>query len=138
MWRTAFYTVAGATLFLAAGCEGGISQIAWPGLRSPAEVEHENLTADKMRSRYQTEKDPAAIRWLLAHRVQQGMNVGQVSQILGEDGQRRYDDVALKERNVAFRVTDETYQWGPDNKGQVYVLFFRDGRLVNFNPRDYE
>lgn len=126
--------VVAAGLLASAGC---LQSLKIPGIPDPAAAEAEAQKAREQRRLYQSEKDPRAIRWLLGHRLKQGMQRGLVNRILGEDGERRYNDAALKERNDGSRLSDETYQWGPDAEGNSYVLFFRNDRLVNFNPKDY-
>jgi len=127
-----------AGLALCTGCESGLKNVKLPGIPTAEELEAETDKAEQERQRYRTEHDPQAIRWLLANRVRQGMTLEQVNRILGEDGQRLYNDAHLKNRTTGTRLTDVTYQWGPDSDGQVYVLFFRNDRLLNFNPGDYE
>lgn len=95
-----------------------------------------NDTADEMRDRVQRDRDPDAIKWLLRHRVRPGMSLGDVKQILGEDGERIFDDARYKNRGT-FRQTDRTYKWGPFSDSSTIVLIFRDGKLFNFDP-DFE
>ncbi len=94
--------------------------------------------ADQYRLRFQTERDPAAIRWLLAHRIQTGMSVSAVNDILGEPGTRVFADRPFKTAGGHFRSDDVIYKWGPDRDGNAYYLGFRNGILVNFDPRSFD
>jgi hypothetical protein len=89
------------------------------------------------RDRYLTTKDPAALRWLLEHRIHSGMSVADVNLVLGEDGERQYNDQWIKTKGGYYRTGDEVYHWGPDNEGRGLYLVFRDEQLVNFDPEDY-
>jgi hypothetical protein len=94
--------------------------------------------ADEMRMEYQESGSPAAIRWLLAHSVKQGMEPAEVGEALGDTGRRVEDDGWIKNDGGRFQVGDQAYKWGPDNDGNSYFLVFRDHKLVNFNPREFE
>lgn len=139
-FRRMFTNLAGpvtvTVLLLAAGCEGGPGGLFadWqpPGAASSLDQQHISY-----RERYQTERDPDALRWLLAHRIQQGMTVGDVNEALGQEGEREFDDLHLKTKGGSYRASDVAYRWGPDSRGRSVYLFFRDGRLVNFRPGEY-
>ncbi len=62
---------------------------------------------------------------------------GEISQILGEDGERVHDDARFKRNGGHYRENDAIWKWGPDNKGQSLFLAFRDGKLVNFDPDQF-
>ena len=101
----------------------------------PDMVDH---PAIEMRTEYQQTGSPEAIRGLLARCVEQGMSPGEVSEILGEPGQRVYDDGWITNDGGVYQVGDEAYKWGPDGRGTSYFLVFRDRRLVNFDPAQFE
>ena len=90
----------------------------------------------EQRQKFLTKRDPDAFLWLLAHRVHNEMTVQQVAHVLGEAGERRDDDRAYKTNGGFYQTTDVAYQWGPDSKGHTVVLFFRDGKLVHFDPAE--
>jgi len=120
------------------GCEGGLHQaMRLPGIPSAADLREQTRTAAEHRRRFKETGDPKSIRWLLAHRVQEGMSVEEVDRVLGVDGKRRYEDASFKAHNRGVRATDATYEWGPDSKGSPYLLFFRNDRLINHRPERY-
>ena len=123
---------------LLCGCEGGLHQmLTIPGFPSASQLQAQSLEEDKMRREFQETRNPAAIRWLLANRVKQGMSVGEVNGVLGCDGKRRYEDAQFKSRNIGVLASDETYAWGPDHDGSPYMLFFRNDHLVNYDPAQF-
>jgi hypothetical protein len=89
------------------------------------------------RSRFQLERAQDAARWLLANRVKQGMSPADVAEIFGEQGERVYEDEWLKSGAGQYQVGDETYKWGPDDRGTSYYLMFRGGRLANFDADQF-
>lgn len=87
--------------------------------------------------RFQVDRDPESLNWLLAHTVQSGMSVAAVEAALGETGQR-YDDARELRSNAGhYQETDVAFQWGPDTGGRSIILFFREGKLVNFEPEEF-
>jgi hypothetical protein len=78
------------------------------------------------------------MRWLLAHRVKGGMSYAAVCHVLGEDGERETKDRWLKTGGVNIRIDDEVYAFGPDSEGRNLYLFFRDDRLINFDPDEFK
>lgn len=92
--------------------------------------------AEKYRTRYQTERDPDAMRWLLRHEVAAGMTLEEVNEAIGEEGAREYNDRHIKTSAGRFRQTDEVYRWGPDANGRSIYLVFRDDQLVWFDRND--
>jgi len=91
----------------------------------------------KQQKRYQIDRDPKAMRWLLAHEISTGMSVNGVNEIFGQMGDRQYDDSRYKSSSRSFRRTDEVFRWGPDSDGSSVFLVFRDDHLVNFDPEEY-
>jgi hypothetical protein len=94
-------------------------------------------TADSERRRYQEDRDPKALKWLLVHCVHRQMAVKDINGVLGEDATRVHDDTWVKKGN-GFREDDTVYRWGPDKNGREIYLVFREGKLINFDPKDYE
>jgi hypothetical protein len=117
---------------LAAGCE--MPDLA-RGSRERALAEASEAT--EHREKFIAQGDPQSVRWLLANRVGSGMTRGEVNDILGQHGERVFEDNWLKSGTSGVRETDEAYRWGPDSEGQTYYLFFRDDRLVNHDPAVY-
>jgi hypothetical protein len=94
-------------------------------------------TPDSERRRYQVDRDPAAMRWLLAHCVHRAMTVKEINDALGEDSVRVHDDTWVKRGN-GYREDDTVYRWGPDKNGRNVYLVFREGKLINFDPKEFE
>ena len=91
----------------------------------------------EQRQKFMNERDPDAFRWLLSHRIHTEMTPEQVAHVLGESGERRFDDREYKTNGGFYQMTDVGYQWGPDRKGHTVVLFFRDGKLINYDPAEF-
>ena len=91
----------------------------------------------EQRQKFMNERDPDAFRWLLSHRIHTEMTPEQVAHVLGESGERRFDDREYKTNGGFYQTTDVGYQWGPDRKGHTVVLFFRDGKLINYDPAEF-
>ena len=92
----------------------------------------------KYREAFLVDKDPEAMRWLMANRLHSGMTVAQVGLAFGEDGEREYNDRWIKTKGGQYRTGDKAYRWGPDNLGNSMYLVFRENQLVNYDPREYE
>ncbi len=92
---------------------------------------------EERREAFLRDGDAKAIRWLLAHRVEEGMKLEEVNRILGQDGEREYSDRFVKSGPANFHLDDETYRWGPDDRGRSYYLIFREGQLCNYDPSLY-
>lgn len=122
------------TLFLTTmGCE---SLTESKSLFTSAENDHE-AQAEEHRMRFLKDRNSADLNWLLANAVKSGMSRGEISQVLGEDGQRVRDDARFKRNGGHYRENDTIWKWGPDNKGQSIFLAFRDNKLVNFDPDEF-
>lgn len=89
------------------------------------------------RTQWQTRRDKGAIRWLLASQIHNGLTPDEVSLRLGEVGTREHNTKEFKREGDGFRVDDEFYRFGPDRDGEVYYLGFRDGKLVNFDAKNF-
>lgn len=85
------------------------------------------------RTQWQTRRDRAAIRWLLATQIHNGLTPEEVNERLGDTGEREINAQEFKREGDGFRVDDEFYRYGPDRDGQVYYLGFREGKLTNFD-----
>lgn len=118
------------------GCVN-LREIKLPGIPTASELNAQFELEEKYRRDYQVERSPEAIRWLKAHRVKPGMNLQQVNEVFGEDGKRVYEDARYKSKSH-YRSGDETYKWGPDSEGNSHLLVFRNGRLVNYDPQEFE
>ena len=93
---------------------------------------------EEHRRNFQSTRDPADLRWLLANRISSGMSVSEVGRIVGEEGRRVYDDNWIKKGGGYYQSGDEAWKWEQDRNGQSLILVFRESRLVNFDPSDYE
>jgi hypothetical protein len=122
-----------ATGCLLAGCESfDTSDEWWAAITErdrPVDPREETY-----RRRFQVDGDPEAMQWLLANRVQNGMSVNDINQVLGDEGEREFNDQFLKSNGGTYRASDVIYRWGPDKTGRSVYLGFRDGHLANFNP----
>ena len=118
------------------GCEGGPGSI-FTGLQAPQGKVDSDSSIATYRQRYLTDRDPEALGWLLGNAIQQGMTVGDVSDVLGQEGEREFDDRRLKTGGHHYRATDVAYRWGPDSNGRAVYLFFRDDKLLNFDPEQF-
>jgi len=121
---------------MAIGCQA-LHEAGVPGIL-PVVNEDDRLEEQSYREKFLREKDPEALRWLLENRIHSGMTVGDVDQIIGENGEREYKDRWIKSDGEGnYRASDRVYRWGPDNLGRSIYLVFRDGQLVNFDPHAY-
>jgi hypothetical protein len=93
---------------------------------------------EEHRREYVNTHSSKSIRWLLNHCVKQGMSYDQVSRILGEEGEREPNDRWLKTSGANIRIDDQVYKFGPDSEGHMLYLFFRDDRLINFDPSEFK
>lgn len=121
---------------LLAGCESpngmrGLdsSRNFWSGGGSSRQEDE-----SRYRKEYQTTRSRKALRWLLANRLEAGMPFEDVSHVIGEKGALEENSGWLKSKRGTYRVDDKAYRYGPDDRGEVIYLFFRDGKLVNYDP----
>ncbi|MCA8987485.1 MAG: hypothetical protein KDA78_07585 [Planctomycetaceae bacterium] len=89
--------------------------------------------AEQHRQRFQETRHPDEIRWLLRNHVHNGMSRAEVDGVLGEDGNREFNDTKFLDEGGLYRSDDIAYRWGPDRDGNVYILVFRDDHLINFD-----
>jgi hypothetical protein len=137
--RCGFFACICLAVALAVGCEAALREMKLPGgPPTTGELQAESRMADRQRERYRETQDATALRWLLAKRIRSGMTLAEVNRELGQDGSRRYEDSRFKARNIGVQRTDETWEWGPDKHGATYLLFFRNDRLVNYEPSQYD
>ncbi len=118
------------------GCET-LQKAGVPGLEQyvkedPAVIEEER----EQREKFSLHQDHKALYWLLANRVGNGMQLHEVEEILGAPGELTTEARQLKSDGL-HQTNDPAYKWGPDSKGYSVILFFRDGHVSNFNPKDY-
>ena len=131
--RTIISPLALWILFLLPGCAEDGRQLFQTGPAVATEAE----TAAH-RSRFQQDRAEDDAHWLLANRVRQGMTPGDVAELFGEAGERVYEDEWLKSGAGNYQVGDETYKWGPDDHGTSYYLMFRNDKLANFDPEQFQ
>ncbi|MEX1232710.1 MAG: hypothetical protein WEB58_20860 [Planctomycetaceae bacterium] len=94
--------------------------------------------AEKHRQTYQSERTPESICWLLANQIHSGMSLEEVNDVLGENGIREINSRWITSNGGNYRTDDVAYRWGPDSEGGTVILVFRENRLVNFNPSEFE
>lgn len=128
--RLQYHRWATCTLFVFAGCgtagfNGFLIDFGPPAKVSAREIEEHRV-------QFNQERDPKAFRWLLNHAIENGMTVREVEHALGDSGERVFDDVAVKSKHREFLHSDIAYKWGPDSDGNSVVLFFREGRLIQY------
>ena len=128
------FFVFAATFALLEGCEG----LHEMNIAKWGDTQDGHKQEEVHRKQYQADRDPAALRWLLAHRIHTSMRVEEVNNVLGEEGAREYNDNWLTTKGGQYRTDDKVYKWGPDANGRSVYLVFRDGRLTNFDPSEYE
>ena len=120
---------------LVAGCEGfDLSRL--PGIARVTYTAEEMREEDEQRAKFQTDRDPEALDWLLANRLRSGQSVQEVEAVIGNEGERVANDRFLKTNSTVYRDDDETWKWGPDNRGRSLYLVFRDDRLI-FDSKDH-
>jgi len=98
----------------------------------PAKVAEERSNREK----FLVDRDHKALYWLLAHKISNGMQLAEVESVFGEPGEYTTEFTRTKFEGI-FQTTDSAYRWGPDNKGFSAIVFFRDGHVINFNPKDF-
>lgn len=101
------------------------------------ETPEDTAAMQKHQEQFLRNRDHAALYWLLSNRISNGMILNEVEDVLGESGEREMEINRFKSDGL-FQSTDLAYKWGPDSLGYSVVLFFRDGRVVNFNPKDFK
>lgn len=114
------------TLAVVPGCSQMTSLLSDP-------FESESLYAqeEKYRHEYLTTNSPEALRWLTANRLKNGMSKTDVDGVIGQEGEREFNDQAILSEGGLYRSDDVVYRWGPDSDGKAYLFVFRDGKLVN-------
>lgn len=93
--------------------------------------------ANAHREQWQTRRDGLALKWLLATQVSNGMTVDGVNNRLGDIGVREEGTQEFKQKIEGLRIDDVLYRYGPDRDGETYYLAFREGKLVNFDPKRF-
>lgn len=120
----------------ACGCSS-ISNSGTGGFASLLNSESRQREEERHRSRYQEERSPADLNWLMRNCVESGMTPSEINGVLGEHGQRVYDDDWIKNRGGHYHAGDDTWKWGPDREGNSVYLVFRGNKLVNFDPNEF-
>lgn len=124
-------------LAVSAGCESP----DWTRSLNDSFAQHHERPSAKSeeahRREYQATKSHESMRWLLAHCIHTGMSYNQVCQVMGEDGNLETQDRQLKSGGGNYRIDDEMYGFGPDDKGKTVYLAFRENRLINFDAEQF-
>jgi hypothetical protein len=140
--RSEFIALLGAGFVVLAGA--GCESPSWKHSLNESfnakdgEAESSPRTEEEHRREYAETHSRKSMRWLLGHRVHAGMSYNDVCHVLGEEGERETKDRALKTTATNVRLDDEVYSFGPDSDGRSLYLFFRDDRLINFDPTDFQ
>lgn len=88
------------------------------------------------RQKFLIDGDPDAFRWLTANQLENGMTVDEVGAVYGDPGEMLEQDGQYKNKGGLYQTTDQGYRWGPDREGKSITLFFREGRLIYFDPKE--
>lgn len=129
------FCLAGTVALVVSGCET-LQKAGVPGLEGYIKADPEEVAKEeRYRDAFIQSSDHEAFYWLLANRIQSGMYKSEIEQVLGQSGEIETDPRYFKKET--HQALDAAYRWGPDSKGNSVVLFFRDGRLSNFNPEDF-
>jgi len=121
-----------------AGCQLIDDYIPGYTNRTITATQTQNDLEQKHRKRYQIDRDPESIRWLKANRLKQGMTLGDVNQVLGVNGVPVLNQRKFIGKSNLYRSSDVTYKWGPDADGNSHFLVFRDDKLVNYDPEEFQ
>jgi len=125
-------------ILLSSACES-IPELGSTGMSITHQAKKQKANpAESYRTRFQTEKDPKALDWILKNRLYSGMSRGSVEKEIGEEGEFQESSKWLKATGGTFRTSDKAYKWGPDQSGRSVYLIFRENILVNFDPEDFE
>lgn len=120
---------------LASGCES-LPSGAFPDLTFGS-GDDQREQEEAHRKRYQETRDPEARDWLFANVVTSGMTRSEITKIFGEDGRRVYNADRFRNNGGHYQMDDEVWKWGPDRNGHSVMLVFRDGKLANFDQREF-
>ncbi len=101
------------------------------GLSRNVTAEEDRENEVKYRERYLRTGSSEALRWLVVSRLTNGMTKAEVDAVLGEVGEREFNDSRFLSEGGLYRTDDLVYRWGPDRDGNVYLFVFRDNHLVN-------
>jgi len=88
------------------------------------------------RSRYQATRSSADLEWLMKNRIENGLTVDSVNNILGQKGKALDAENQVSQASASSGSKDGTYEYGPDDQGRTYHLTFRNSRLVEYTPSD--
>lgn len=121
------------------GCSNPVSKMLFTNhkQRNPAmgpEKQRERSEEQAHRARYRSTGSSADLEWLMKNRIENGLTVNSVNNILGEKGDLIEPAEGISQAGGETGSTDGTYMYGPDDRGRTYHLTFRNSRLVDFNP----
>lgn len=121
---------------IVSGCEsipsGNLAKLVFSSDNEMRELE------EKHRKKYQETRDPEARDWLLGNVVASGMTPTELTRILGDEGERVINDGWIKNRSGHYQIDDQVWKYGPDREGQSVFLVFREGKLANFDPNQFQ
>ena len=108
------------------------------GLSGSGDPDGRMAEEERHRQRFLESRNAEDLRWLLANGVQPGQSRSEISATLGEPGQRVARTDWLRDGGGDFQQGDVAWKWGPDREGNSVVLVFRDDRLINFDPTEFQ
>jgi hypothetical protein len=122
--------------WLLPGCEtlpdGKLGELVFGSGDRALELEEEH------RQRYQETRDSDDRDWLLGHAIESGMTPTEVARVLGQEGKPVLNDAWIKNGGGHYQLHDIAWKWGPDREGKSQILVFRDSKLVNFDPHEFQ
>ncbi len=127
-----------AIFTLSSGCETVPEWDSNTAMTGMHRTEKKADQAEAYRMRYLTKRDSKALDWILKNRLYSGMSRTSVAKEFGEDGEFQEASKWIKATGGTFRTSDDAYKWGPDENGRSVYLVFREGNLVNYDPKDFE
>lgn len=121
------------------GCSNPVSKMLFTNhkQRNPAmgpEKQRERTEEQEHRAKYRSTGSSTDLEWLMKNRIENGLTVNSVNNILGEKGDLIEGAEGIAQAGGETGSTDGTYMYGPDDRGRMYHLTFKNSRLVDFNP----
>lgn len=137
--RARFLPVGILVLCSLVGCSNPVSKMMFTNHknRNPAmapDKQRERGEEEGHRANYLATRSSDDLDWLMRNRIQNGLTLSSVNNILGQKGKPTEEADGIAQAGGSSGGTDGTYQYGPDDRGQMYRLTFRNSRLVDFNP----
>ena len=124
---------------MTSGCSNPISKFLFTNHENRNEAmswekKQERAEEQGHRAKYQATRSSDDLEWLMQNRIENGLTLTSVNNILGQKGKPADGGTGVSQAGGTSETKDGTYLYGPDDKGQTYQLTFRNSRLVEFNP----